>query len=77
VDAICIDQTNLKERKHQVQLMAKIYSKTHRVIVWLGKEAVDTEGALEDIRLAADKESTECLKKEMNQQAILNLLQRP
>jgi hypothetical protein len=77
VDAVCIDQTNPKERKHQVQLMAKIYSKAHRVIVWLGKEAVDTEGALENIRFAANGESTEHLKKEMNQQAILNLLQRP
>ncbi|KAF4618364.1 hypothetical protein G7Y89_g14937 [Cudoniella acicularis] len=66
VDAVCIDQTSLKERKHQVQLMAKIYSNAHRVIVWLGKEAVDTEGALEDIRLAANEESTERLKKERN-----------
>jgi hypothetical protein len=77
VDAICIDQSNLEERKQQVQLMAKIYSKAHRVIVWLGRGAVDTEGALEDIRLAANEESTECSKKEMNQQVILNLLQRP
>jgi hypothetical protein len=57
--------------------MAKIYSNAHRVIVWLGKEAVDTKGALEDIRLAANEEPTERSKKELNQQAILNLLQRP
>ncbi|PMD21123.1 HET-domain-containing protein [Hyaloscypha hepaticicola] len=74
VDAICIDQSSLEERKQQVQLIAKIYSKAHRVIIWLGRGAVDTEEALEDIRLAANEEST---KKEMNQQAILNLLQRP
>ena len=77
VDAVCINQKSLEEQGQQVQLMAKIYSNAHRVIVWLGKEAVDTKGALEDIRLVANKELTERSKKEMNQQAILNLLQRP
>ena len=75
VDAVCIDQSNPEEREQQVLLMAKIYGKAHRVIVWLGKEAVDTEKALEDIRLAANEEPTERSKKEMNQQAILNLLE--
>jgi hypothetical protein len=76
IDAICIDQENLEEREQQVRLMAKIYSKAHRVIVWLGKEARGAEGALENIRLAAIEESTDN-SKEMNQRAILNLLQRP
>jgi hypothetical protein len=77
VDAVCINQRNLEERIQQVQIMAKIYSKAHRVIVWLGKEAVDTKGALENIGLAANEELTERSKKEINKQAILNLLQRP
>ncbi|KAL5316368.1 hypothetical protein ACEPPN_015413 [Leptodophora sp. 'Broadleaf-Isolate-01'] len=77
VDAICINQKNLQEQSQQVQLMAKIYCSAHRVIVWLGEEAVGLEGALEDIRLAANKELTERSKKEINEQAILNLLQRP
>jgi hypothetical protein len=77
VDAVCINQENLEEREQQVQLMAKIYSKAHRVIVWLGGETVDTKGALEDIRLVANEELTERSKKEINQQAILNLLQQP
>jgi hypothetical protein len=76
VDAICINQSSLEERKQQVRLMAKIYTKAHRVIIWLGRGAVDTEGALEDIRLAANKELTERSKEEMNQQEILCLLQR-
>ena len=57
--------------------MAKIYSNAHRVIVWLGEEAVEIKGALENIRLAADEELIECSKKEINQQAIINLLQQP
>jgi hypothetical protein len=57
--------------------MAKIYSKAHRVIVWLGEEAIDTEEALDDIGHAANKESTEHPREKINQRAILNLLQRP
>ena len=77
VDAVCIDQRNPEERKQQVQLMAEIYSRAYRVIVWLGKEGVDIKGALEDIRLAANEEHSERSEKEMNQQAVLNLLQLP
>jgi hypothetical protein len=76
VDAICIDQKNLEEQGQQVQLMAMIYSKAHRVLVWLGETADDTEGALEDIQRAANEESTERSVNEMNEKAISNLLQR-
>ena len=73
VDAVCVNQTNSQERKEQVQLMAKIYSKAYSVIVWLGEKAEDTDGALKYICLAANGKSTEHLKKK----TILNLLQRP
>jgi hypothetical protein len=76
IDAICIDQKNVKERNHQVPLMAKIYSKANRVIIWLGDETDDTKGALEDICLAANESSNHETEK-INQQAILNLLRRP
>jgi hypothetical protein len=74
-DAICINQGNLEERRQQVQIMAKIYSNAHRVIVWLGDETVEIKGALEDIRLAADEEYTEHSKKE-TKQTILKLLEQ-
>jgi hypothetical protein len=38
VDALCIDQSNLDERNHQVKSMAGIYSYAKRVLVWLGQE---------------------------------------
>ena len=76
IDAICINQENPEEQGQQVQLMAMIYSKAHRVLVWLGETADDIEGALEDIQHAANQESTEHLNKKMNKKAILNLLQR-
>jgi len=36
VDALCIDQSNLTERTHQVQLMGQIYSKCQKVVIYLG-----------------------------------------
>jgi hypothetical protein len=77
IDAICINQDDYREQGQQVQLMAKIYMKAHRVIVWLGEEAIDTEEAFENIGYAANMESTEWSRGEINQRAILNLLQRP
>jgi hypothetical protein len=38
IDAICIDQTNLRERNHQVQMMRQIYSNAESVYAWLGDE---------------------------------------
>jgi hypothetical protein len=77
VDAICINQKNLQEQGQQVQLMAMIYSKAHRVLVWLGETADDIKGALEDMQRAASEESTDHSAKRINQKAIFNLLQRP
>ncbi|KAI0894076.1 heterokaryon incompatibility protein-domain-containing protein [Annulohypoxylon nitens] len=37
IDAICINQLDLEEKGHQVQLMGDIYSKAERIIIWLGK----------------------------------------
>jgi Heterokaryon incompatibility protein (HET) len=77
VDAICIDQKNIGEREQQILLMAKIYSQAICVLVWLEEKTEDIDGALEDIRLAANKELTASSKKEINQQAVLALLERP
>ena len=37
IDAICIDQENVRERNHQVRLVNQIYSKARQVIIWLGE----------------------------------------
>jgi hypothetical protein len=39
IDAICIDQSNVVERSHQVRLMGQIYSKADTVLAWLGTGA--------------------------------------
>ena len=36
IDALCIDQRDVRERNHQVQIMGKIYERAAKVVVWLG-----------------------------------------
>ncbi|TFB00421.1 hypothetical protein CCMA1212_007750 [Trichoderma ghanense] len=43
IDAICIDQKNLKERGHQVQQMGDIYKQAERVLFWLGAGTDETD----------------------------------
>jgi hypothetical protein len=38
IDAVCINQTGLGEKAHQISLMALIYGNAKRVIVWLGED---------------------------------------
>ncbi|KAF2824444.1 HET-domain-containing protein, partial [Ophiobolus disseminans] len=39
VDAICIDQTNVTERGHQVKRMDIIYKGAVQVLIWLGNSS--------------------------------------
>lgn len=39
IDAMCIDQSNISERNHQVGQMGVIFSRALTVCVWLGKMA--------------------------------------
>jgi hypothetical protein len=38
IDALSIDQSNVKERNHQVQQMGNIYSRAKEVLSWLGND---------------------------------------
>lgn len=49
-DAICINQTNLPERTHQVLLMAKIYRLARKVVAFLGPEGNDSSHAMNLIK---------------------------
>lgn len=60
VDAICINQKDLRERARQVSIMRSVYGKAARVFVWLGLRADNSDRALQWIntmspRLAHDK----------------------
>jgi hypothetical protein len=77
VDAVCINQENIKEKEQQIRFMAKIYGQANRVVVWLGEAADNSDQALEEIRVAGGKMPTNSANKEMIQKAVLALLQRP
>lgn len=47
IDAICIDQTNLQERGHQVGQMSDIYRQADQVLVWLGPSTYETKVLME------------------------------
>jgi hypothetical protein len=38
VDGICINQSNIQERGHQVKLMGRVYSSAEGVLAWLGPD---------------------------------------
>ncbi|KAI0097183.1 heterokaryon incompatibility protein-domain-containing protein [Nemania sp. FL0031] len=78
IDAICINQKDDSEKEEQIKLMASIFSKASRVIVWLGPGVDGGDQALEDIRRTADDTSTEPVAgSSTSQQTILALLRRP
>ncbi|TLD38148.1 hypothetical protein E2P81_ATG03823 [Venturia nashicola] len=43
IDALCIDQENVGERNHQVQLMKNIFSGAQAVVSWLGSAADESD----------------------------------
>lgn len=49
IDAICIDQSQVEERNHQVAMMGDIYSKARSVLVWLGPSTAAIAGLLQNM----------------------------
>ncbi|GKT51448.1 heterokaryon incompatibility protein 6, OR allele [Colletotrichum spaethianum] len=52
VDALCIDQHNLKERTKQVQNMRHIYFRAESVIVWLGRKYSEYQTGLTEFEIS-------------------------
>ena len=77
VDAICINQAAQREKEDQIKIMAKIYGQAARVIVWFGEAAIDSDQALDSIRIAGIETSCRSPNKEVTEKSILALLQRP
>jgi hypothetical protein len=46
VDALCIDQSDARERTHQVGIMSEIFGKADQVISWLGPAYDNSEHAM-------------------------------
>jgi len=49
IDQVCIQQTNVGERNHQVQQMPEIYRSASEVIVWLGLGTVYSKYLLREV----------------------------
>jgi hypothetical protein len=63
VDSICINQSDIEEKTHQVRQMRQIYLGAKKVLVWLGEEW-DANVALDHLnRLEKDPSNVECLYK--------------
>ncbi|CAK7216792.1 hypothetical protein SCUCBS95973_002926 [Sporothrix curviconia] len=80
IDAVCIDQLNNDEKAQQIQMMAKVYNRAHRVVVWLGESSDDGDKALCEIRDAASRQhGREVVMKRINtdnDDAVPKLLER-
>jgi hypothetical protein len=57
IDSICINQTSVEEKSHQVDLMGEIYTYAQRVLIWLGDdESGDAKRIIDYIRVFADSD---------------------
>lgn len=49
VDALCINQTDVGERMHQVKAMSRIFAGAEKVLVWLGRATAGMESKTCDL----------------------------
>lgn len=56
IDGLCINQNNISEKNHQVQLMKRIYTEALGVIVWLGDVHSDSDQAMDMLAQIAEVE---------------------
>lgn len=82
IDAVCIDQDNVLERNHQVEMMSDIYGTAEQVCVWLGDGDKASQIALtfikkEVLQLQNFDELCESEQASSKWGALLDLMQRP
>lgn len=62
IDQICINQGDKQEKDRQIPLMAEIYSKAFRVLIWLGEAKHDSDLAMDAfpilVRKLQEKDNT-------------------
>lgn len=50
VDALCINQSDSREKSHQVHMMGSIYAQAERALIWLGEEDDTSTSSMRFIR---------------------------
>ncbi|KAI1407618.1 HET-domain-containing protein [Hypoxylon sp. FL1857] len=73
IDAVCINQANVRERSHQVGLMSQIYSTARTCLVYIGEHRDNSEMAM---RLMDRDRFPDELSKDIST-ALSNLFRRP
>jgi hypothetical protein len=79
---VCINQDNINERNHQVEMMSDIYGKADRVAIWLGDGDLTSTMALKFIDeeiLQLQNFDDLCANKDNTKKwgSLLDLMQRP
>ncbi|KAI1453301.1 HET-domain-containing protein [Annulohypoxylon moriforme] len=59
VDAVCINQADLDERREQVSMMRDIYASAEQVIIWLGEEDYESDAVFDAIPAVAAQSHNE------------------
>ncbi|KAL4732800.1 heterokaryon incompatibility protein-domain-containing protein [Aspergillus similis] len=74
IDAICIDQSSISERNHQVNMMRDIYAGANLTVVWLGQATNSSDLA---IRYIANPGLPTQETKSALEKALQSLLEQP
>ncbi|QDS77753.1 hypothetical protein FKW77_004831 [Venturia effusa] len=73
IDGLCIDQNNISEKNHQVQLMKRIYTEALCVIVWLGDGDDESDQAMDALaRIAGFEQQVEEKKSRLSKETLDN-----
>ncbi|KAH7417868.1 heterokaryon incompatibility protein-domain-containing protein [Cadophora sp. MPI-SDFR-AT-0126] len=55
IDAVCINQSDKKEKATQIPLMSKIYSSANDVLIWLGEGSPESDAAMDYLKRVGRK----------------------
>lgn len=55
IDALCINQADLKERGSQLAIMGSIYRNAIRTVIWLGESDANSEDAVQVLNQMAQR----------------------
>ncbi|KAK4445997.1 heterokaryon incompatibility protein-domain-containing protein [Podospora aff. communis PSN243] len=77
IDAVCINQNDLDERGHQVRLMAEIYTKAKRVLVYPGEPEDESHIGLHTISTASMLNFHGSLPYGHVRKALVSLIRQP
>ncbi|KAJ4860016.1 heterokaryon incompatibility protein (HET) domain-containing protein [Trichoderma breve] len=79
IDAICVNQSDLLEKNHQIPMMNLIYAAARALIIWLGEPSSDSDRAMDWINHLGHASPYDKMPNIPNHawQAMQSLLERP